>query len=1455
MAEYIDDEDTIEIEPTDLAELKEVRDKAFEIFEKDISDRENAVIAYEAAGAYFEAAEHAFDTAQDVHGNALIALKTAENEFAEASEAFEQRKDELGYDEALMALEAVRDAYVAVRTPYEAVRIDTEAAQARLDDAQTAFDGDEGDLADAQSTLESAENDFNTAWDAYMAARAVYDASSNLRTEFDEAYEAYARIESELQGLLQAALDAHRAVAYAQDDVKAAHEVLEAAHEAVEEARDFVNIIVEIVDGVFMESHTGEGNAVVTVTQDDICDDGYFYYMFKGNVYRVEAKEGPGTYALEGFEGAELVENVPESKTVFEADVAAQHANSVEVPAGGHIFISKEVEVETEGETVLQTQVFRIDNKSEVAVQFALNGAEEVSEADYNAFVNSLMEADAEFVQVNGTYFFRTDNEDGTFTVSVGSVGTPTWMKLQPNQIIVTGAVYDAFVADQIAISDGSVRAGTHIIFEEDGRIVVLTGSDNGWYKIPDGARIATAKEVEDFTDALTAAGGDGYIRADENGEYFYSLGGSVFRVEGATADTWHQLPVGAVASDAAAHELYLENILIALRTALNGERTSFDAAQDAFAALLEAKADPSNQTFIEALAVYRAFIIKYFPDQLDDFDASIEGYEIRLAIWNATAVLRATEADFFEDPTLYKEFLQALEDYIGSDEFKLETKDRQDHLIALFGRMEIAFDEAETRNQDRIDQLEELVENVQAAIKALEPFLDKTAWSQESLMERIASGELSHTGITGNLINYRNTQTLWVNRETGQILTSVPSNAGAGQVNAGYSRFDAGQFIFTGNMNEYGIEGSARVWVNADGRVTFNTSNTAPSGSGWTQIGFNNQTTGRDFAFNPTANDLNDLQDVVDMMALRQAAFDEYIDAFSEYWIEWFKIEANDPDRDGGSLNLVGDELLAWAQTEALKVVNAEIGRFEDQTQEFQSYLTEMSEYMWFQAQLAGVPDGQWILATHPVTGKEVILAGDGAFLSYRSNLTSTVGTAGNPCSNGLTRTHTPLDANYIPITQNHFEYTYQINTGTSLRPSWQTMYSAVPVSNTGGSGSNAIRNAGVNPNYNGFGDALPTNANGDLRWDSWSQVSNQSVTVTGSYNAVHTETFTRGVWNVPTDDHITTGGSQSTTAGSGVSWRNGANQVIDWIHHESEVNHVIAEGAPPALQLDGVKDFPPPTYFAQGETTGSEWTFTIEMVEFDPEDPSYESNGMPGSLFEVILEDITGDLYTYAMHGNLTPDLLEWLGELPIWEFVDRISTYIDIALVLEEVAFEGSIDDFTPFETPVMPDLTTLDPLAPLTALVNPLPGDLPGDTPPVDIPPGDIPPGDTPPDDTLPGDTPTGGTPFEIIPLAPAPDPALVPAPAPIPPVPVEGAPVFEIDGTPVPLAFTPPAVADSVPTIIIEDAPVPLAALPGSGEIAGFITTGLILASLIAAVVGNSIRKMRTEETEPQEKMT
>ena len=62
----------------------------------------------------------------------------------------------------------------------------------------------------------------------------------------------------------------------------------------------------------------------------------------------------------------------------------------------------------------------------------------------------------------------------------------------------------------------------------------------------------------------------------------------------------------------------------------------------------------------------------------------------------------------------------------------------------------------------------------------------------------------------------------------------------------------------------------------------------------------------------------------------------------------------------------------------------------------------------------------------------------------------------------------------------------------------------------------------------------------------------------------------------------------------------------------------------------------------------------------------------------------------------------------------------------------------------------------------------------------------------------------------------------------------------------------PEVEDTMPIIEIPDVAPPLAAMPDVGEVAGFITTGLILASLIAAVVGNSIRKMRTEEVEEPE---
>jgi len=136
-----------------------------------------------------------------------------------------------------------------------------------------------------------------------------------------------------------------------------------------------------------------------------------------------------------------------------------------------------------------------------------------------------------------------------------------------------------------------------------------------------------------------------------------------------------------------------------------------------------------------------------------------------------------------------------------------------------------------------------------------------------------------------------------------------------------------------------------------------------------------------------------------------------------------------------------------------------------------------------------------------------------------------------------------------------------------------------------------------------------------------------------------------------------------------------------------------------------------------------------------------------------------------------------------------------------------------------------------------------------------------PGDGTPDDGTTDDGTTDGgvtpgpglvvTPLVVIPTAPAPAPAPAPAaPAPAPaPAPVE---IIDIVDEPVPLAPPDtPAEPDDFVTLTIEEPEVPLAP-PITGEVAGFVTTGIIMAALIAAVIGNSIRKMRTEETEEQE---
>ena len=101
---------------------------------------------------------------------------------------------------------------------------------------------------------------------------------------------------------------------------------------------------------------------------------------------------------------------------------------------------------------------------------------------------------------------------------------------------------------------------------------------------------------------------------------------------------------------------------------------------------------------------------------------------------------------------------------------------------------------------------------------------------------------------------------------------------------------------------------------------------------------------------------------------------------------------------------------------------------------------------------------------------------------------------------------------------------------------------------------------------------------------------------------------------------------------------------------------------------------------------------------------------------------------------------------------------------------------------------------------------------------------------------------------IVTEEPAPDTEVIAAPPVAAPVAATAEDVvINIDDYIVPLARV-PAADEYQASIVIEDNLVPLAR-HDVGEVAGFVTTGIILASLIAAVVGNSIRKMRTVETE------
>ena len=178
--------------------------------------------------------------------------------------------------------------------------------------------------------------------------------------------------------------------------------------------------------------------------------------------------------------------------------------------------------------------------------------------------------------------------------------------------------------------------------------------------------------------------------------------------------------------------------------------------------------------------------------------------------------------------------------------------------------------------------------------------------------------------------------------------------------------------------------------------------------------------------------------------------------------------------------------------------------------------------------------------------------------------------------------------------------------------------------------------------------------------------------------------------------------------------------------------------------------------------------------------------------------------------------PDLPDGLNEITI-DLPDLPEGLIEIVLTLPDVPGDPIIIDII---VPDQPELSLFDFNGTVTG---------PGDPPPVP---------DDDPDDT-PDDTPDPGPELlTVIPPAPAPDDEPV---------------IFEIPDMATPLA-APPVPDDLQAMTIIEDPAVPLAQPADLGEVAGFLTTGLILATLIAAVVGNSIRKMRTEEVIEEEEI-
>jgi len=277
------------------------------------------------------------------------------------------------------------------------------------------------------------------------------------------------------------------------------------------------------------------------------------YYFEKGDAVFmfVVTEENAGWYDLDG-----ATETDAAAYQIYLESLRVADSSSINLTAGTHYF-------EKGGEVFM----FIVDADG----WFNLDGAAKTDAAAYQTYVEGLAVSNGGIELSVGTYYFKKG--DAVFMFEVAEAG---WYNLG-GAVKTDAAAYQTYI-DSLAVSNGGINieeAGTYY-FAKDGKVFVFEVTEAGWYDL-DGAVKTDAAAYQAYLESLRAA--DTSSIELPAGTYYFAKDGKVFVFE-VTEAGWYNLN-GAVKTDAAAYQTYLESLRAADTSSIELKADTYYFAKD----------------------------------------------------------------------------------------------------------------------------------------------------------------------------------------------------------------------------------------------------------------------------------------------------------------------------------------------------------------------------------------------------------------------------------------------------------------------------------------------------------------------------------------------------------------------------------------------------------------------------------------------------------------------------------------------------------------------------------------------------------------------------------------------------------------------------------------------------------------------------------------------------------